>query len=294
MDLAVSVLRRLSSNVVDVLTPDGVYVRALGGDPAPTVVRAHQSLADASLLVSAEAAALPRATEIVERTLGVMRDLSEFDSAAARVPWLAPLVRRMRGVKPPRYPTLWEGCANAIVFQQVSLRAASSIMGRLIIALGRPVDVDGLSTPVYVFPDATCFQNAPDALLRSAGLSGAKAATLRAVGDAIADGSLNEAALEECSSEEAAACLRQIKGIGPWTAAVILLRGLGRLDVFPANDTSIASNIALVAGSDTFDPKKLLEMLGPQRGMLYFYLLLARLEARGEIGVPSTDRPVSA
>ena len=292
MDLTVSVLRRLSSNVVDVLTPDGVYVRALAGEAAPLIVRAHQSLADASLLVSTEAAAMPRAVEIVERTLGVARDLSEFDSAAANVPWLAPLVRRMRGVKPPRYPSVWEGCANAIVFQQVSLRAASSIMGRLIVSLGRPVAVDGLSTPIYVFPDAACFRNAPDALLRAAGLSGAKAATLRAVGDALADGTLNEADLEECSSEDAAARLRQIKGIGPWTAAVILLRGLGRLDVFPANDTSIASNIALVAGSDTFDSKKLLEILGPQRGMLYFYLLLARLEARGEIGVPSAERPV--
>lgn len=289
LDLTVSVLRRLSSNVVDVLTPDVGYIRALAGDPARVVVRATQSPTTASLLVSAEAGAMPRAVEIVERTLGVARDLSEFNSAAVQVPWLAPLVRRMHGVKPPRYPTLWEGCANAIVFQQVSLRAASTIMKRLIIALGQPVDVDGRAAAIYVFPDATRFQNAPDALLRGAGLSGAKAAALRAAADALTDGTLNEAALEQCSSDDAAARLREIKGIGPWTAAVILLRGLGRLDVFPANDTSIASNIALVAGSADFDSKRLLDMLGTQRGMLYFYLLLARLEARGEIGIPSVQ-----
>lgn len=89
--------------------------------------------------------------------------------------------------------------------------------------------------------------------------------------------------LEERSSVDAALLLRRIKGIGPWIAAVILLRGLGRLDVFPGNDSSVAANLQLVAG-ERLDAGSVLEGLGPQRGMLYFYLLLARLEARGEFG----------
>lgn len=60
--------------------------------------------------------------------------------------------------------------------------------------------------------------------------------------------------------------------------------------MFPANDTSVASNIALVAGSAPFEAQAVLNTLGPQRGMLYFYLLLARLEARGEIGSLSSER----
>ena len=59
--------------------------------------------------------------------------------------------------------------------------------------------------------------------------------------------------------------------------------GLGRLDVFPGNDSSVAANLALVAG-ERLDAGPVLETLGSQRGMLYFCLLLARLEARGEIG----------
>jgi 3-methyladenine DNA glycosylase/8-oxoguanine DNA glycosylase len=77
--------------------------------------------------------------------------------------------------------------------------------------------------------------------------------------------------------------LRRIKGIGPWTAAVILLRGLGRLDVFPANDSGVAASISLVAGSARPDLEAVLNALGSQRGMLYFHLLLARLEASGEV-----------
>ena len=75
-----------------------------------------------------------------------------------------------------------------------------------------------------------------------------------------------------------------IKGIGPWTATVILLRGLGRLDVFPMKDSSVARNLAFVAGAVPLDIDRVLTALGPERGMLYYHLLLARLEARGEIG----------
>ena len=90
-------------------------------------------------------------------------------------------------------------------------------------------------------------------------------------------------------SPDAAMILRRIKGIGPWTAAIILLRGLGRLDVFPANDTSVASNIAFVAGPEPLDVPRVLNDLGAQRGMLYFHLLLARLDARAEIGRASFE-----
>jgi DNA-3-methyladenine glycosylase II len=295
LDLTVSALRRLSMNVVDILTPEGHYVRAFGGGCGAMIVHVEQKRPDA-LTVTIDGGATEHAPTLarVRRMLGTDRDLTDFDRAAAKIPWLAPLVERMRGVKPPRYPALWDACANAIVFQQVSLRAASAIMHRVIVALGQPVKVAGLPVPLYQFPSAERFTATTDDLLRATGLSATKVATLRRVGDALATGALDAATLERCSSESAAGLLRRIKGIGPWTAAVILLRGLGRLDVFPANDTSVASNIALVAGSAAFDAPSVLTALGEQRGMLYFYLLLARLETRGEIGRPSFEWPQAA
>jgi len=129
---------------------------------------------------------------------------------------------------------------------------------------------------------------ATNAVLHAAGLSAGKIATLRRVGDALARGAIDERMLEERTSLEAAALLQAIKGIGPWTATVILLRGLGRLDVFPMNDSSVAANLAFVAGSMPPDVASVLAALGPQRGMLYYHLLLARLEARRETGRAST------
>lgn len=94
--------------------------------------------------------------------------------------------------------------------------------------------------------------------------------------------------LEALPSPDAAALLCRIKGIGPWTATVILLRGLGRLDVFPMNDSSVARNLAFVAGSILPDVDQALTELGPQRGMLYYHLLLSRLDARGDVGRASS------
>jgi DNA-3-methyladenine glycosylase II len=294
LDLTVSTLRRLSMNVVDVLTPDGEYVRALGGARGAVIARVRQARPGTlSVTIEGDADDHAPSLALVRRTLGVDRDLTDFDRAAASIPWLAPLVERMCGVKPPRYPILWEACANAIVFQQVSLQAASTIMHRLILAVGRSVEADGVPVPLYLFPDAESVEYAPDDLLRRTGLSANKIATLRRVAAALASGTLDATTLEDCASPDAAAMLRRFKGIGPWTAAVILLRGLGRLDVFPANDTSVASNLALVAGVASIDAPRVLDVLGSQRGMLYFYLLLARLEARGEIGRPSFERPRS-
>ncbi len=292
LDLTVSVLRRLSTNIVDLLTPEGQYVRALVGSPEPVIVRVMQNRQDSlSATVEGGTNNEPDVFELVRKMLGCNHDLVDFEQSAVDIPWLAPLVGRMHGVKPPRYPTLWEACVNAIVFQQLSLLSATAITRRLIVALGQSVKAEGIPVPLYVFPAKESFTHANDDLLRKTGLSASKIATLRHVAEALTSGGIDTAKLEQCRSEDAAAILRQIKGIGPWTAAVILLRGLGRLDVFPANDTSVASNIALVSGTAPHDSESVLATLGRQRGMLYFYLLLARLESRNEIGRPSFERP---
>lgn len=283
LDLTVSVLRRLSTNVVDVFTPQRQYVRALGGFHDPVVVRVAQ-VRPSALAVSIDGQAgehLP-ALAVVRRMLGVDRELSHFERGARAIPWLWPLAVRMRGVKPPRYPTLWEACVNAIIFQQVSLIAASSISRRMILALAEPIERGGIG--LRAFPSIESFGRASDHILRAAGLSTNKLAALRRVADALLSGVLDEASLEERSSPDAAALLRRIKGIGPWTATVILLRGLGRLDVFPMNDSSVARNLAFVAGSVSPDIDRVLAALGPQQGMLYYHLLLARLDARGDVG----------
>jgi DNA-3-methyladenine glycosylase II len=282
LDLTVNVLRRLSTNLVDVLSPDGAYLRLLGDVPEVAVVRVGQpDRGTLTVEIEANRREHPQLLAQVRRMLGVEVDLTRFYHSASQVEWLHPLVRRMRGVRPPRYPTVWEACVNAIVFQQISLHAASAIMSRFIGGWREPVERNGAR--LYRFPSAEQFLSAPDSLLRSAGLSAGKLATLRRVADALGAGVLDEPQLERLPSPTATALLQSIKGIGPWTAVVILLRGFGRLDVFPANDTSVARNLRLVGGPAALDVETLLDTLGPDRGMLYYHLLLGRLEARGDL-----------
>jgi DNA-3-methyladenine glycosylase II len=289
LDLTVSALRRLPTNPIDVITPDGRYLHAMPAVHHPAIVHVRQSGA-AQLEVTIDSDPVDendhrRIIALVARTLGIDRDLTEFFGAASELPWLRPLAIQFRGLKPPRYRTLWEAFVNAVVYQQVSLHAASAVVQRIIQAFGTPLESEGV--PVHLFPGADRVLAASDDELRGLGLSAGKLATLRRAAGAIAAGKIDSDSLEHLPSVDAAARLRSIKGIGPWTATVILLRGFGRLDVFPMNDSGVARNLSLAAGSAAPDLTAMLETLGAQKGMLYFHLLLARLATRGEVGLPS-------
>ena len=92
LDLTVSVLRRLSTNVVDVLTRDGHYMRVLTGESGPVIVDVVQLRADAlRVTIDGNASDHGWALALVQRMLGVDRDLAHFDLAAARLQWLRQL-----------------------------------------------------------------------------------------------------------------------------------------------------------------------------------------------------------
>lgn len=274
LDLTVDALRRLASNVVDVVGSDGTYYRAVR-DGASTALLAVRDGPGSAIEFRATGSRPERWIPVVERLLGTTVDLTEWYRRSARIPWLRPIAAALRGLKPPRYPSLWEACAHAIVFQQISIHAAASIMRRAVEALGDPVYAGHVRC--VTFPPAERWRSANDAVLRGAGLSRNKIDHLRSAASAFVGGSIAEAALEPLSTPEAAQRLCGVRGIGPWSASVVLLRGMGRLDVFPLRDSGVARSLALLSGDAAIDEADLLERLGPTRGMLYYHLLLGRL-----------------
>jgi DNA-3-methyladenine glycosylase II len=106
-------------------------------------------------------------------------------------------------------------------------------------------------------------------------------------------------ALADCDDESAMKSLTQLKGIGRWSAAYIMLRGLGKLNVFPADDVGGANNLRRwlkiggrsKPGYDEIRAK--LQKWHPFEGMVYFYLLLASLASRGciDAAAPQTLNP---
>jgi DNA-3-methyladenine glycosylase II len=86
------------------------------------------------------------------------------------------------------------------------------------------------------------------------------------------------------SSKEAIRSLTELQGIGPWTASVILLRGLGRLDVFPPGDVGVVRGLSRLMRLEP-GPRldRVVERFGNHRGYLYFYSLGGGLLAKGLI-----------
>jgi DNA-3-methyladenine glycosylase II len=256
------------------LTPHGPLVWTVRQDPAGGAVRLGlHGAADDPARWQARAA----------RMLGTQVDLAGFYAVAPGAPDIAPLVAQMRGVKPPRYPTLWEALVNALVFQQVSLHAALAILRR-VIARFSPAIPFGSET-LYPFPEPEAVLTGDMDELRGLGLSAAKARSLLALAGQVVDGKISEAALAALPSPEAARWLTALPGIGPWSAAVVLLRGLGRLDVFPGGDSGMAATLrrllGVAPGAEEATAARLVAALTPYQGMLYFHLLLGRLAASG-------------
>jgi DNA-3-methyladenine glycosylase II len=281
LDLTAVVLRRLSTNVVDVF--DGTAYRRLLGDPqAPVLLTVEQVALDAlAARVEGPGADAFDPAALARRSLGTEVDLSAFYAGAATMPWLQRIAQGARGVKPPRYPSLWETVCNAVVYQQVSIHAAGAILRRVIERHAIPAEAHGVR--LYPFPAPRTLLDADPAELRALGLSANKINALKAVGAAIASGELHEAALEPLSTPDLIAALVAHKGIGPWTGAVVALRGFGRLDVFPLNDSGAEAGLRKLSGDPNVRVEPIIAALSPQQGMLYYHLLLGRLNATGEV-----------
>ena len=281
LDLSATVLRRLSSNVVDVFE-GGVYRRLLGDPADPTLLTVTQPDAGSvAVRLDGPAAARLDPEAVVRRALGTDVDLTPFYAGVRGVPWLAELAEGARGVKPPRYPSLWEAVVNAVVYQQISITAAGAILRRVVERYTTPRDVDGVR--LHPFPAARTLLDAEATELRALGLSMNKVNALKAAAAAIEDHALDEAALAPLSTPDLLAALTEHTGIGPWTAAVIALRGLGRLDVFPMNDSGAAAGFRRLSGDPGVEPEPIIARLVPQQGMLYYHLLIGRLAERGEV-----------
>lgn len=274
LDLTVEALRRLASNVVDVIGSDGTFYRALRDDKGAALLAVRQR-DGRTIEVRATGRNSERWLATVGRMLGTRVNLRAWYECAAQIAWLAPIANALRGLRPPRYPTLWEACAHAILFQQISIHAAAAIMRRAVETLGESLTVG--SVRCVAFPPPSRWLEASDECLRTAGISANKIAHLRAAAQAVTDGTLAEEELEQLSTPDAAARLCAVRGIGSWSASVVLLRGLGRLDTFPLRDSGVARSLTLLSGAVNIDQHELLERLGDMRGMLYYHLLLGRL-----------------
>ncbi|TKJ21548.1 AlkA N-terminal domain-containing protein [Blastococcus sp. CCUG 61487] len=180
------------------------------------------------------------------RLLDLDADPVAVDTVLGADPALAALVAGAPGRRVPGSPDKPELAVRAVLGQQVSVARARTITGQLVRAAGTPLD-SPVGTLTHAFPRPEALAAAD---LTSVGLTGARRATVHALAAALAAGDL---VLDPGTDrEEAERALLAVRGIGPWTAALVALRGLSDPDVWLPGDLALRRSLQSI-GSDDVD-----------------------------------------
>jgi DNA-3-methyladenine glycosylase II len=298
LDLTVWALRRRPENILD--RWDGrIYHRVLlldgktGAQTAEVAVEQTGSVARPCLNVTAQ---VPHPTlelhhslrATLERMLGATSDLRGFYSFAASQKPLRQLIADFTGLKPPRYPTIFEALLNAISCQQVSLNVGIMLLNRLVENFGRPAPATpsaNAGAPRNACPSPADLANLSTGALRALGYSRNKERAILDLSRSVASGELNLESFRELDDAIALETLTSIHGIGRWSAEYALLRGMGRLNIFPGDDVGAWNNLQkhlrLRVRPDYAKTRKLLAPWKNYAGLIYFHFLLDGLRTRG-------------
>ncbi|HEY8582110.1 MAG TPA: AlkA N-terminal domain-containing protein [Capillimicrobium sp.] len=189
----------------------GVYARTVADGVLRATVRP-----DGTVAVEREADRAAAA-----RILDLDADTAAIDAALARDPALAPLVAARPGLRVPGCLDPFELTVRAVLGQQVSVAAASTVAGRLVGLLGDPLDhPQGPLTHRFPAPEVLAAAEIPF-------VPAARGRALRAVAAAAAAGALDP---------RDPGALQRLPGIGPWTAGYVAMRAGRDRDAFPPGD----------------------------------------------------------
>lgn len=196
---------------------------------------------NAHLLLEVPAAFSADLAGIVQRArdlFDLLADPLEIGRCLSRDRQLRKLVRKRPGLRVPGAWSRLELAVRAILGQQISVRAATTLAGRVAHACGRPL-TDGSHGLDRLFPSPAALAGAR---LTRLGITSARAETIRRLARAVQDGTLRLDAAAE--PEEIVAGLVQLPGIGEWTAQYIAMRALREPDAFPASDLGLCRALA--------------------------------------------------
>ncbi len=240
LDFTVWVLRRRAHNNID--RWDGqAYTRVLTLHGEPVAVSVTQTTLHGCPILMVESRSSQtiknlagNLENVLNRVLGIERDLAEFYSFSSTDNILGPLVRRFLGLKPPMFPTVFEALVNGIACQQITLTLGIHLLNRLTAKYG--VAFEGEQTMASAFPRPEDLARLGSEALRPLGFSRQKSQHIVELSKIVATGGFDLEALKNLKDEQAIEALEEIPGVGQWTADYVLLRGLGRLNVFPRGD----------------------------------------------------------
>lgn len=217
------------------------------GDWRPVSVRAHQT-ENARVSATIEGPAEPRrARDQLERMLSLDIDAAALETALEGDRVAAALVREFRGLRPVCFASPYEAACWAVLSQRVQMRQAAKIRVQMCKDLGQAHEVAGET--LYSFPNPETLR--ATRTIRS--VPETKVQRLHAVADAALDGRLDAAALRCAGPAQAIDDVRQIPGIGPFGADLVVIRGAGEPDHFSRSERRLHQAMADAYGADARD-----------------------------------------
>ena len=199
---------------------------------------------------------------------------------------LRKIKKELYGLRPPGIgANIFEGAIRVIIQQQISLRVAYVITGTLVRRFGEKIEINGEA--YYDFPSPQVLANADETELRKCKLSRQKARYIRDLALKVVNGYDLEK-IRKMNNEEAIEELMKFKGIGRWTAELILITTLGRMDLCVPDDLGARKAVSYFY----FDGKlqsgdivrKFTERWGEFKGWIIYYLICAyNMENRNSV-----------
>ena len=208
-------------------------------------------------------------------------DLTVFYEGVKNDKTMAALTQKLPGLKNPTTPTVFEALVDSIVEQQISLKVAHHIERKIIKTFGSSVTIGNHGYNAFPTPDQ--LNSASLDQLRGCGLSFRKAEYLKGISKLIVEGTLDLESLRGYeNTDQIIGDLCKIRGIGKWTAELTAIRGLNRLELFPADDIGIRRVIAHYYCNDTKissdSAREIAEKWGKWKGLASFYLIIAEMQ----------------
>jgi len=166
------------------------------------------------------------------------------------------LANALKHLPAPRVPGAWDGfelAVRAVIGQQVAVKSATTVAGRLVNKFGRRLPASIAFSgrgPTHLFPEPAALARAP---LAEMGMPRKRAKTIRALAEAVTDGRLKID--PSANSSQTIESLKGIPGIGDWTAQYVAMRALRQPDAFPAADLGLLK--AAADGRDRLTPTRL-------------------------------------
>jgi DNA-3-methyladenine glycosylase II len=221
---------------------------------------------------------LKRAAEVASSLFNTKLALNPFYAEVKKDKTFTRLLRKLRGLRSPTTPTVFEALVDSIVEQQISLNVANSIERKLVKTFGDKLMIH--DETYFVYPTPQRLAKTSIEQLRKVGLSSRKAEYIKEVSDLVAEGKLDLEQLKRLTdSDKIITELDRIRGIGVWTAELTMIRGMQKWDALPADDLGLKRTISHYYSHDrkisSEETRRIAQMWGRWKGLAAYYLIVS-------------------